>query len=371
MSGNFDYTSYAQRFVARFPLITYIGTQVNFWVIANMLLGTILHLQALRLNQDSRLAPMLGIAALSGIFYGIILGMTDYYLDKNVFKKKSLGKVILLKVVISLSILVILLFIIKSTVIKILNLTLNGQESYNINNTAWEYLFYMLLIYYFFMTLVVSFVIQVNKKFGPGVLVPLLFGKYRNPREEERIFMFMDLKSSTTFAENLGHLQYSSFIQDCFMDINQLLLSFNARVYQYVGDEIVLTWGVKDGLKNFSCIRFFFACEKQFHYREQHYISKYGILPQFKAGLHSGKVTAVEIGEIKRDIAYHGDTLNTAARIQGVCNEYDKNFLVSEDLLDVLGKHSNLKTKSLGMIRLRGKTKSIGIASAEWNDLNI
>ncbi len=43
-----------------------------------------------------------------------------------------------------------------------------------------------------------------------------------------------------------------------------------------------------------------------------------------------GKVTAVEIGDIKRDIAYHVDTLNTAARIQSVCNEYNKDFLVSE-----------------------------------------
>ena len=100
------------------------------------------------------------------------------------------------------------------------------------------------------MTLVISFINQVNKKYGPGVLVPLLLGKYRNPQEEERIFMFMDLKSSTTVAEELGHLKYSSFIRDCFMDINQVLLPFNAQVYQYVGDEIVVTWTVSDGLKD-------------------------------------------------------------------------------------------------------------------------
>ena len=178
--------------------------------------------------------------------------------------------------------------------------------------------------------------------------------------------MFMDLKSSTTMAEKLGHLKYSAFIRDCFFDINQVLFPFNAQVYQYVGDEIVVTWNLKDGLKDFLCIRFFFACEKQFLKRFEYYTTHYGTLPNFKAGLHMGKVTAVEIGEIKRDIAYHGDTLNTAARIQSVCNEYNQKFLVSQYLLNTIGLDQKLKTESIGIISLRGKTEGVGVASAEW-----
>src|SRR5690606_14690721 len=100
-------------------------------------------------------------------------------------------------------------------------------------------------------------------------------------------------------------------------------------VYQYVGDEIVISWKVNEKMENMSCVQFFFACEEQFLNRSEYYIKKYDLVPCFKAGLHLGKVTAVEIGEIKRDIAYHGDTLNTAARIQGMCNQYDKKILIS------------------------------------------
>lgn len=92
------------------------------------------------------------------------------------------------------------------------------------------------------MSLIINFINQVNKKYGPGVLLPLPLGRYRTPREETRIFMFMDLKSSTATAEKLGHLRYSSFIRDCFSDINEVLFPFRAQVYQYVGDEIVVTW---------------------------------------------------------------------------------------------------------------------------------
>lgn len=92
------------------------------------------------------------------------------------------------------------------------------------------------------MGLVISFISQMNKKFGPGVLIPLLLGKYRHPQEEERIFMFMDLESSTSHAENLGHIKYSALIRDSFLDISRALSKNRAEVYQYVGDEIVVSW---------------------------------------------------------------------------------------------------------------------------------
>ena len=372
MSKEFDYTAIAQRFSARFPALTYIITQINFWIIANILLGIILQLQSLSLSQTFEFPGLISfttvlvITILLGILYGISLGSIDYYFDKNIFRKKPLGKVLLLKTIISLGILILLFLFIRFILFDFVNSTLHYKPGLTLNDKSWKYLFYLVSVYYFFMSLVINFINQVNKKYGPGVLIPLLLGKYRNPREEERIFMFMDLKSSTSLAEELGHLKYSSFIRDCFMDINHVLLPFNAQVYQYVGDEIVLTWKLSDGLKDLSCIRFFFACENYFRDRNLYYTKNYGFLPLFKAGLHLGQVTAVEIGEIKRDIAYHGDTLNTTARIQSACNEYNKKFLVSEIVLEKLGLVNNLSAEPLGPIQLRGKTTKIGIASVDW-----
>ena len=41
-------------------------------------------------------------------------------------------------------------------------------------------------------------------------------GYYQKPKEESKIFMFLDLQSSSKIAELLGHEKYSDFIQDCF-----------------------------------------------------------------------------------------------------------------------------------------------------------
>ncbi len=374
MAKKFEYTTLANRYTARFPVLTYVSIQANFWIVANILLVAIMHLQSQIISQAfnipvaGRFAPMLWIAVVLGVLYGVILGLTGYYLERKIFWKLSLGKVILFKALGSLALLTVLLWLLRFVLFDVFISPSLYLPGITLNEASWEYFFYLLLIYYFFMTLIISFINQVNKKYGPGVLVPLLLGRYRNPKEEERIFMFMDLKSSTTTAEKLGHLRYSSFIRDCFVDVNEVLFPFCAQVYQYVGDEIVVMWPEDEGLKDHLCIRFYFACKKQFQHRAGYYMTNYGFLPDFKAGVHMGKVTAVEIGEIKKDIAYHGDTLNTSARIQSVCNEYNKDFLVSEYLLGKTEKDQRMKTEALGRILLRGKTEKIGIVSVDWTD---
>lgn len=371
MSKDFDYTAYAQKFTAKYPVASYVGTQINFWVVANVLLGVILYLNTLSLKATYKFGPVSGlfnyilIGAVAGFLYGAIVGLADYHLDKTVFRSKPLGKIILIKTVLSIGVTIIVFGLIRFFLFEWIFLPSVYTARVSPSASGLKYLFYITLVYYFFMTLVINFINQVNKKYGPGILLPMLLGKYRNPREEERIFMFMDLKSSTSLAEKLGHLKFSALIRDSFMDVNHLLSAFNAEIYQYIGDEIVLTWRVNDGLKDFSCIRFFFACEQQFQSRIDYYTKQYGVLPYFKAGLHLGMVTVVEIGEIKRDIAYHGDILNTTSRIQSVCNEYNKKLLASESIIEKAGLTPNVKMESLGMIQLRGKEQMIGIVSLD------
>jgi len=343
MSYKIDYTTTAQRFSSKYPLLTRIATQMNFWIMANLLLAVILHLQKQALGISEPIQVINEI--LFGMLYGACVGTIDFYFEKSRFGKIALGKLILLRTLYSLGILILLLNFIP----------------YNLP----RYITALIVIYYFFMTIVIHFIIHVNKKYGPGILLPLLLGKYRIPIEEERIFMFMDLKSSTTLAEKLGHLKYSAFIRDCFADINHVVSFFNAEIYQYVGDEIVLSWKMKEGIKNASCIRFFFACQECFNKRTDYYQHNYGLLPQFKAGLHGGIVTAVEIGDIRRDIAYHGDVLNIAARIQSLCNEHGKTLLISAELLWKLKLDPYFWIQSLGTVSLRGKKVEVEITSVE------
>ncbi|RYZ53007.1 MAG: hypothetical protein EOP49_08190, partial [Sphingobacteriales bacterium] len=324
MSLQSDYTSRAQLVTARFPLLTFLSIQSTFWIFANLLLALLIyfHAQAISVTYQVkamvRFVPILTVSLIMGILYGVGLGLADFYLRKGVFKRKSFARLLLLKTVISFFILTSIVLLLHTVFYDLFKPVFSNAARMPVRG-AWKPFYLALAVYYFFMTLMIGFINQMNRRYGPGVLVPLLLGRYRNPREEERIFLFMDLKSSTSIAEQLGHLRYSAFIRDAFSDINQDIAGYNAQIYQYVGDEIVLTWHTREGLRNNSCIRFFFACEKRLRARSPYYQKYYGCVPEFKAGLHEGKVTAVEIGEIKLDVAYHGDTINTTARIQSVC----------------------------------------------------
>ncbi len=369
MSTKPDYTSRARRLWANYPVLTYVSIQVNFWVIANVLLAVIMHLHTLRLNQvaqlpgESRLKHLLVLAIILGVVYGLTLGLTGYFLEKYFYKKKSLGTIILLNSALGFVVLSLLLTFVRLFLEDVVMAGYTG--GFQLNKLSWQLLFTILVIYYFFMTLLINFINQVNKKYGPGVLVPLLLGKYRMPREEKRIFMFMDLKSSTTHAEKLGHLRYSAFIRDSFLDINHVVSSYDAEIYQYVGDEIVLSWKLKEDKNNAACVHFYFACNDEFRKRSAYYLDLYELVPEFKAGVHGGIVTAVEIGDIKRDIAYHGDVLNTAARIQGLCNEYGQSLLLSQELLSSIDLPQSLQAVRLESVILKGKVREVEIVGIQ------
>ncbi|NOY96085.1 MAG: adenylate/guanylate cyclase domain-containing protein [Chlorobi bacterium] len=221
------------------------------------------------------------------------------------------------------------------------------------------------LIYLSFYILLTNFLLEINKKFGYGTLWQIVTGKYHRPKVENRVFMFLDLKSSTTIAEKLGHKLYSQLIQSCFYDLTDIVIKYQAHVYQYVGDEVVLTWTNEKGLKDLNCIRFFFAYKDKLFSRKNYYESKFNLIPEFKAGLEMGSVTVVEVGEIKREIAYHGDVLNTAARIQDRCNEFGRLILISENIEKAIESIYQIKVELMGDIQLKGKGENIKIYSVE------
>lgn len=218
------------------------------------------------------------------------------------------------------------------------------------------------LVYSFMINSVIIILIQINRLLGKGNLKKLVTGKFYTPKEEARAFMFLDLKGSTTIAEQLGHLKYSCFIQDCFHFLS-VVDAYNVSIYQYVGDEVVLTWNLDkdDHLEGF--INAFYAYGGILEDKKTYFDTKYGIQPIFKAGLHIGPVTVVEVGNIKREIAYHGDTINVASRIQEQCKIFNSSLLISEEAYERVKGIKGYTYKNVGEFVLRGRKESTELYS--------
>jgi len=206
------------------------------------------------------------------------------------------------------------------------------------------------------MTLLTIVILEVIDKYGPGGFWGMLRGKYIKPRIENRIFIFLDINNATTIAEKLGHKEYFRLLRDFFAEITIPLLANGGEIYQYVGDEVVLSWK-NTALNKQRCFRFlrlsFFLLKR----REAKFMKRYGIGPTFKAGIHSGEVTAGVIGIVKKDLVYSGDTLNTAARIRSKCHELEESFVVSGDFLHDFSTPFAYKVNEIGEMEFKGRAE--------------
>lgn len=225
---------------------------------------------------------------------------------------------------------------------------------YDALNTYW---LFQKVTYWLALLIITQIIIEVHDKYSPGVFFDILLGKYLKPKVEQRIVMFLDLKDSTPIAEKLGSVPYFKFIREFIYQISIALIEHDGIIYQYVGDEIVVSWYFNERNTK-KCMASLIEARKNLQKRGEHFRRRYGVLPEFRVGIHAGEVTVGEIGVIKKDLAMSGDTMNTTARIRTACSELNQKFIVSRAFID----HIDLKewqSESLGMVDLKGKNNSI------------
>ncbi|MCF0052670.1 adenylate/guanylate cyclase domain-containing protein [Dyadobacter sp. LJ53] len=300
----------------------------------------------------------------AGLMMGLITGILEIGYFSKWFIKKSFARKIVFK-----SFLYLIITIIFLAVTLLMN-GLNTHREHSFENLVspalaffTDYAAVGLTIYIASIIVITQFYAEFSQSIGPGTLSNFFLGKYHHPVEEERIFMFLDMKSSTTIAENLGHVRYFEMLKEYFFDLSVAVIDYAGTIYQYAGDEMIVSWKLKDGLINNNCIECFFAMKHALKKQEEKYNSNFGILPAFKAGLHFGMVTAGEIGSLKKEIVFTGDVLNTSARIQGLCNHFNADLLVSDDLVKILQLPAKYEIKSVGENLLKGRNKKIEIFS--------
>jgi adenylate cyclase len=104
----------------------------------------------------------------------------------------------------------------------------------------------------------VQFILQMNRMIGASVLGYFVAGVYHRPKAEERLFLFLDLTGSTQLAERLGSARYFELLRRFVDDLTEPVLATGGEIYQYAGDEVVITWPMATGLRAAGCVRCFF-----------------------------------------------------------------------------------------------------------------
>ena len=194
---------------------------------------------------------------------------------------------------------------------------------------------------------------------GYRTFMALLRGKYRRPYAERRFFLFVDVVGSTAIAERLGALEAHRFLAAVFSAVAEPIELCRGEIYQYVGDEIVITWVEADGVADARALRCFFAMGAALAAEANRFVQRFGVQPKLRAALHLGEVITGEVGQVRRAIVFHGDVMNTTGRLEQATREVGCLFIASAEALAPLGPPPEIRTHDLGALALRGRVEPI------------
>ncbi len=213
------------------------------------------------------------------------------------------------------------------------------------------------------MSIFGNLVFEIGGLLGFDTLKNLLTGRYVQPRQEMRAFVLIDMRDSTGLAERLGPIHFHELLNAFFQDIADAALECDAEIHKYVGDEAILTWPDGEAVANGNWLDCPFVAREFIQLHRQGYIERFGVVPSFRAAIHCGPIVTGEIGDVRREIAFVGDTLNVAARLLEAAKDLGHDVLVSNDALDRAKLPTNMKVEPLPTLKVRGRAAPLAIAA--------
>jgi adenylate cyclase len=213
------------------------------------------------------------------------------------------------------------------------------------------------------MAVLANAIFTMGSLLGFRMVLRLVTGRYVRPRRELRAFLLIDMKNSTGVAERLGAVRFHELLNDFFRDIAEAALECGAEIHKYVGDEAILTWPVDRTRLEEEVLACPFVVRDYIAANAVQYHRRFGLVPEFRASLHCGEIVAGQIGDVRAEIAYVGDTLNVAARLLEATKRVDRDVLISSDLLTRTTLPSGIVAEPLPTLSVRGREAALGVAA--------
>jgi len=201
--------------------------------------------------------------------------------------------------------------------------------------------------------LAIAFCFEVDRLLGPGTLWRLATGRYHAPRIEERAFLILDLAGSTAVAQQIGPERFLALLDHLLAATSPVFVAHRAEVYRYVGDGIILSWPVADAVEDARILRCLADAVRRM------VAARFGVAPVGRAAMHCGPIAVGAIGDARREIAFLGDTLNIAAKIEKAAGERGLSSVASRDLVDRLRLPPGFAARPIGPVELAGVAGAI------------
>lgn len=146
----------------------------------------------------------------------------------------------------------------------------------------------------------------------PAVVKLMIENRIRT--ENRRIsVMFCDLKGFTAYSEEHSAEVVITELNKYLADMENILLQYNAHIDKYMGDGIMSEFGAPIRYEKHPLLAVACAYKMQERMRKANYPFK------LRIGISTGVATTGIIGAKRQSFTAFGDTVNLAARIEGMC----------------------------------------------------
>ncbi|MBM9548739.1 adenylate/guanylate cyclase domain-containing protein [Leptospira sp. 201903074] len=215
---------------------------------------------------------------------------------------------------------------------------------------------------------------QLSRYFSPNVVEEMNHAEedFFKPggKESTIAVLFCDIVGFTQISETLGPEKTMALLSEYHSFMLEVVFEHKGTLDKFIGDGMMVTFGTPLPTKEdaTNATRAGVAMLQALSLWNENR-KKTGEQPiSIRIGIHYGPVIVGNVGVEKRlEYTVIGDTVNAASRLESLGKDLKRSFLISKELYDQISLEyrQHLKTKSMGILSLRGKTKSTEILSVE------
>ena len=179
----------------------------------------------------------------------------------------------------------------------------------------------------------------------------------------EVTFIFTDIASFTTLSEGLTSEALSEVLNAYLDGACSIILKYQGTIDKFIGDAIMAIFNAPISQPDHAeravkCALELDVYAEDFKKKQNAAGIPIGVT---RIGIHTGVATVGNFGSSSRmDFTALGDTVNTAARTEGVNKYFGTRICVTEESV---AECPNLKFRPIGDVVLKGKTKPVGLFS--------
>ena len=187
--------------------------------------------------------------------------------------------------------------------------------------------------------------------------------------ERQVTVLFSDIRNFTPYSERHSAAQVVALLNEYFTAIVPRIERLGGTISQYNGDGVMVLFGALEAQPDHArrALAAGMAMIRQVHELEARWRELGAEGFRTGVGVHTGRAVVGAVGSPRRlDYTAHGDTVNTASRIEAANKALGTELLISDAVLSALPKEERQRLDDLlapHSLRLKGKQDPLAVYS--------